>query len=55
MVHVKGTPFVATVIPTCVHRSLASPLSSRYVEARMQERGVSGDHAPLKWRVVQYQ
>jgi transposase-like protein len=52
MAPVKGTPFVVTVIQTCVQRSLASPMSSRQVEARMQERGVSGDHAPLNRRVV---
>ena len=55
MMQVKGTPFVATVIRTYVQRSLASPLSSRQVEARMQERGVSRDHGPLNRRVVQYQ
>ena len=33
---------------TCVRWSVASPVSSRPGEARMEERGVSVDHAPSK-------
>jgi putative transposase len=52
-VHVKAAHFMATVILACVRRPLASP-SYRPVEALMQERGASIDHATIDRWVVQH-
>jgi transposase-like protein len=41
----KGAHFPQAIILTCVRWYVAYPLSHRHVEALMQERGVTVDHA----------
>src|SRR5215472_6348744 len=50
----KGAHFPRDIILTCVRWYAAYPLSSRQVEARMQERGVSVDHTTVNRGVVKY-
>jgi hypothetical protein len=46
----KGAHFIKDIILTCVRWYVAYPLSDRQVEARMEERGVSVDHATInRW------
>jgi putative transposase len=53
MVRFKGAHFVHDIILTCVRWYLAYPLSYRQVEALMEERGVSVDHATINRWVLQ--
>jgi putative transposase len=48
----KGAHFPPDIILTCVRWYVAYPLSTRQVEALMQERGVSVDDATINWWVV---
>jgi putative transposase len=50
----KGAHFAAAILLTGVPWSGASPLSSRQVEERLEERGGSVDHATLQRWVVTY-
>jgi putative transposase len=50
----KGAHFPIDIILTCVRWSVAYPLSTRPVEALMQERGVSVDHSTVNRWVVKY-
>ena len=50
----KGAHFPADIILTCVRWSVAYPLSTRYVEELMQERGVSVDHATVNRWIIKY-
>ena len=51
-VSVKGAHFPQEVMLLGVRWSVASPLSTRHVEARMEERGVHGDHATMNRWVI---
>src|SRR2546426_6350422 len=48
----KGAHFPPAVILRGVRWCVAYPLSTRHVEALMQERGVSVDDATIDWWVV---
>jgi transposase-like protein len=50
----KPANFVATVIPTCVRRSLAYSLSYRHREELVRERGVSIGYATINRWVMRY-
>jgi len=50
----QGRPFAKDIILVGGRWYVASPLSSRQVEARMEARGVSVDHATIQRWVVQY-
>jgi putative transposase len=52
MVSCKGAHFPKDILLTWVRWYVAYPLSSRHVEALMQERGVSVDHATINRWVV---
>ena len=48
----KGAPFPPEVILMGLRWSLVSPLSTRHVEERMEERGVNVDHATInRWGI----
>ncbi len=53
-VRFKGAHFPQEIILTCVRWYVASPLSTRHVEALMRERGVPVDHATVNRWVVKY-
>ena len=44
---IKRMPYPLEVMLTCVRWYAAYPLSLRYIEEMMQERGVSVDHATV--------
>jgi hypothetical protein len=48
----KGPHFPKDIILRGVRWCVAYPLSTRHVEALMQERGVSVDNATINWWVV---
>ena len=50
----KGAQFPPDIIRMGVRWDVASPLSSRHVEAWMEERGVALDHATVQRWVVKY-
>jgi len=50
----KGAHFPQEIILTCVRWYVAYPLSYRHVEALMEERGVSVDHATINRWVLKY-
>ncbi len=54
MISFKGAHFVKDISLTCVRWYLAYPLSYRQVEERMEERGVSVDHATIHRGVLKY-
>jgi putative transposase len=52
-VNFQGAHFPQDSMLTCVRGSVASPLRTRQVEALMQERGVSIDHATVnRWGIT---
>jgi putative transposase len=48
----KGTHFPKDTILRAIRWYVAYPLSTRHVEALMQERGVSVDDATINWWVA---
>jgi putative transposase len=50
----KGAHFAKEIILTCVRWYVAYPLSDRRVEERMQERGVTVDHATINCWLLKY-
>jgi len=48
----KGAPFPPEVILTGVRWYVAYPLSTRHVEALMEERGVEVDHSTINRWVI---
>jgi transposase-like protein len=50
----KGAHFPQDIILTCVRWYVAYPLSTRYVEELMLERGVSVDHSTVNRWVITY-
>jgi len=54
MVSFKGAHFAKDIILVGVRWYVAYPLRYRHVEALMEERGVSVDHATIQRWVVQY-
>jgi putative transposase len=48
----KGAHFPRDIILRGVRWCVADPLSTRHVEALMQERGVSVDDATINWWVA---
>jgi putative transposase len=54
MVSFKGAHFTKDINLTCVRWYVAYSLSYRQVEERMQERGVSVDHATSNRWVLKY-
>jgi transposase-like protein len=54
MVSFKGAHVPQYILLPCVRWYVAYPLSYRHVEARMEERGVSVDHATSNRWVLKY-
>jgi putative transposase len=54
MIAFKGSQFEKEIILRGVRWYVASPLSYRQLEERMQERGVAVDHATLNRWVIKY-
>ena len=50
----KGAHFPQEIILPCVRWYVAYPLSTRYIEELMLERGVPGDHSTVNRWVIQY-
>jgi transposase-like protein len=53
-VRFKGAHFPQDIILTCVRWYVAYPLSMRYVEELMRERGVHVDHSTINRWVIEY-
>ena len=52
-VSIKGAPFPQEIILMGVRWYGASPLSTRHVEERMEERGVPVDHSTIhRWVIT---
>ena len=52
MLNFKGLRFPIDVIPVCIRRYVACPLSYRHLEEMMQVRGVSVDHSSInRWAI----
>ena len=50
MLNFKGMRFPTDVILVCIPWYVANPLSYRYLEEMMEERGVSADHSSInRW------
>jgi putative transposase len=54
MIHFNGVQFPPEMIHTRVRGSVAYPLSDRHVEALLEERGVSVDHATTNRGILTY-
>jgi transposase-like protein len=54
MISFKGAHFEQEIILTCVRWYVAHPLSDRYVEGMMQERGVMVDHSTINHWMLKY-
>ena len=54
MINFKGAHFENEMILTCVRWYVAYPLSYRYLEEMIQERGIAVDHATIHRWVLRY-